>query len=101
MEKDSGISLTSLKVDGGMTKNELLMQFQSDILDLPVIRPTLKETSVLGAAYAAGLAVDYWKDKSELSAHWSIDRTWNPGMQEDDRKRLYGGWLHAIKQSCA
>ncbi|NOY69696.1 MAG: glycerol kinase GlpK [Deltaproteobacteria bacterium] len=101
MEKDSGISLKSLKVDGGMTKNELLMQFQSDILDLPVIRPKNKETSVLGAAYAAGLAVDYWEDESELSSHWSIDKTWNPGMAEDDRKRLYDGWLHAIKQSCA
>jgi len=100
MAKDSGINLKALKVDGGMTQNELLMQFQSDILNLPVIRPKNKETSVLGAAYAAGLSVGYWKDMAELSSHWSVDRTWSPSMPEDTRERLYNGWLHAIRQTC-
>jgi len=99
MEKDSGIRLNDLKVDGGMTRNELLMQFQADILGVPVIRPRNKETTVLGAAYAAGLAVGFWNDFSELKRHWSEDRVWNPRMEEGLRERLYAGWKKAIIKS--
>lgn len=99
MEKDSGIRLNNLKVDGGMTRNELLMQFQADILGVPVIRPRNKETTVLGAAYAAGLAVGFWNDLSDLEAYWSEDRVWNPRMEEKTRSRLYEGWKKAIFKS--
>ncbi len=99
MEKDSGIHLTSLKVDGGMVVNELLMQFQADILDIPVIRPKNRETSVLGAAYAAGLAVDFWTDRSELARHWAVDKTWTGCMPSEKRRALYEGWLKAVKRS--
>jgi glycerol kinase len=99
MEKDSGIRLKALKVDGGMVQNELLMQFQADILDLPVICPKNRETSVLGAAYAAGLAVGFWKDCSELCRHWAFDRKWEGKMPDQQRAKLYDGWLKAVKQS--
>lgn len=101
MEKDSGIHLKALKVDGGMTHNDLLMQFQSDILDIAVICPKNKETSVLGAAYAAGLAVGFWADQSELARQWSVDRTWEPEMAPETRQKLYAGWLKAVHQSYA
>jgi len=99
MEKDSGIHLTSLKVDGGMVKNELLMQFQADILDIPVICPKNLETSVLGAAYAAGLAVGFWETQSELLDQWQIDKTWTGNMAGKKRTHLYSGWLNAVKRS--
>lgn len=99
MEKDSGIPMTTLKVDGGMVGNELLMQFQADILDIPVIRPQNRETSVLGAAYAAGLAVGFWKDQSELKKHWAIDKTWEGKMPEQNRQTLYDGWVEAVRRS--
>lgn len=99
MENDSGVPLKSLKVDGGMTRNDLLMQFQADILDIPVIRPKNKETSVLGAAYAAGLAVGFWRDTDELSRHWAIDKRWDPMMDQDTRNRLFAGWLKAVEKS--
>jgi glycerol kinase len=99
MEHDSGIPLTQLKVDGGMVKNELLMQFQSDILNVPVIRPTLTETTALGAAYAAGLAVGYWKDQQELQANWQMDKEWKPSMPLDESKRLYSGWKKAVTRT--
>lgn len=99
MEKDSGIRLKALKVDGGMVQNELLMQFQADILDLPVICPKNRETSVLGAAYAAGLAVGFWKDLPELSRQWAFDKKWEGGMPGEKRTAHYEGWLRAVRQS--
>ncbi len=99
MEKDSGIHLTALKVDGGMVGNELLMQFQADILDIPVICPKNRETSVLGAAYAAGLAVGFWKNQSELKMHWAVDKKWEGKMPEQKRQELYDGWMKAVRRS--
>jgi len=101
MEKDSGIRLTALKVDGGMVNNELLMQFQSDILGLPVICPKNRETTVLGAAYAAGLAVRFWSDLQELRQHWEIDHQWDSRMAEQERTALYDGWHKAVYKSYA
>ena len=99
MEKDSGVSLTALKVDGGMVFNELLMQFQSDILGVPVVRPTVAETTALGAAYAAGLSVGFWNNTDELRENWGIDKTWEPKMGEATRAKLYKGWLKAVQRS--
>ncbi|RJP86576.1 MAG: glycerol kinase [Desulfobacteraceae bacterium] len=99
MEKDSGIHLTALKVDGGMVQNELLMQFQADILNIPVICPKNRETSVLGAAYAAGLAVGFWKDQSELKTQWAVHKTWESRMAEQERQALYDGWIKAVRRS--
>ncbi|MCP4666418.1 MAG: glycerol kinase, partial [Deltaproteobacteria bacterium] len=87
MNQDSGVPLNKLKVDGGMVVNELLMQFQSDILDVPVIRPGITETTALGAAYAAGLAVGFWSDPEDLRKYWAIDRTWKPRMTASDREK--------------
>jgi len=99
MEQDSGVKLSALKVDGGMVFNELLMQFQADILNVPVIRPTVAETTALGAAYAAGLAVGYWKDFSELRQNWGQDKSWQPNMAEGERARLYAGWKKAVTRT--
>ncbi len=99
MEKDSGVRLRALKVDGGMVRNELLMQFQADILDVPVIRPKLAETTALGAAYAAGLAVGFWKDLDELRSHWGMDKEWQPRMAAAERDRLYAGWKKAVSRT--
>jgi glycerol kinase len=99
MEKDSGVILTSLKVDGGMVHNELLMQFQADILNVPVIRPRVSETTALGAAYAAGLAVGFWKDFDELRANWGRDKEWQPSMPYESRSRLYAGWKKAVTRT--
>ena len=99
MEKDSGVALKALKVDGGMVHNELLMQFQADILDVPVVRPKVAETTALGAAYAAGLAVGYWNNLDDLRANWQMDKTWEPQMAEKTRRKLYRGWLKAVQRS--
>ncbi|HYE17874.1 MAG TPA: glycerol kinase GlpK [Tepidisphaeraceae bacterium] len=99
MNADSGVPLTALKVDGGMTGNELLMQFQADILGAPVIRPTVTETTALGAAYAAGLAVGFWRDLSEVQANWRVDRTFEPRMPVGRREELYTDWKRAIERS--
>ena len=99
MEADSGVKLTALKVDGGMVFNELLMQFQSDILDVPVIRPKVAETTALGAAYAAGLAVGFWKDYEELRTNWGKEREWKPAMDAGQRKTLYSGWKKAVTRT--
>ena len=99
MEADSGVKLTALKVDGGMVFNELLMQFQADVLDVPVIRPKVSETTALGAAYAAGLAVGFWKDYDELRSNWGMDKKWTPAMSEDLRKKLYSGWKKAVTRT--
>jgi glycerol kinase len=99
MEADSGVNLTALKVDGGMVFNELLMQFQSDILDVPVVRPKVAETTALGAAYAAGLAVGFWKDYDELRANWGKDKEWTPNMSSKQREGLYSGWKKAVTRT--
>ena len=99
MESDSGVRLTALKVDGGMVFNELLMQFQSDILNVPVVRPKVAETTALGAAYAAGLAVGFWKDFNELKNNWGMDKEWQPAMDENMRKKLYSGWKKAVTRT--
>jgi glycerol kinase len=99
MESDSGVRLTALKVDGGMVFNELLMQFQSDILGVPVIRPKVSETTALGAAYAAGLAVGFWKDYDELRSNWGREKEWHSSMDEDLRKKLYSGWKKAVTRT--
>jgi glycerol kinase len=99
MEADSGVKLTALKVDGGMVFNELLMQFQADILNVPVVRPKVAETTALGAAYAAGLAVGFWKDYDELRSNWGRDKEWVPAMSEDLRKKLYSGWKKAVTRT--
>jgi glycerol kinase len=99
MNKDSGVDLKALKVDGGMVFNELLMQFQSDILGVPVIRPTVAETTALGAAYAAGLAVGFWKEVEDLRENWGIDKEWHPEMDEEERKKLYKGWKKAVTRT--
>jgi glycerol kinase len=99
MEKDSGVALRALKADGGMVYNDLLMQFQADILGVPVVRPKVAETTSLGAAYAAGLAVGFWNNLSDLQANWQMDKTWAPVMEKDTRQRLHRGWLKAVERT--
>jgi glycerol kinase len=99
MAKDSGITLDVLRTDGGMVMNDLLMQFQSNILAKPVVRPMVKETTALGAAYAAGLAVGFFKDTDELVANWAVDQRWEPMMDEESRERLYHFWKKAVTRS--
>ncbi|HEX7117131.1 MAG TPA: glycerol kinase GlpK [Steroidobacter sp.] len=99
MEKDSGIELSELRVDGGMAVNELLMQFQADVLDACVIRPRVTETTALGAAYAAGLATGYWKNIDELRRNWGIERTWQPLMDAKRREQLFSSWQKAVTRS--
>ena len=99
MEKDSEIRLSSLRVDGGMVTNELLMQFQADILDREVVRPVIQETTALGAAYAAGLAVKFFSGLDELRANWAVDRTWKPHLAGAERERLYKQWKKAVTRS--
>ena len=99
MDKDSGVDLTHLKVDGGMVYNDLLMQFQADTLAVPVIRPKVTETTCLGAAYAAGLAAGFWSDLEELSKHRNVDRTWEPAMKEIEREEGYKGWKKAVERT--
>ncbi len=97
MEMDSGIRLKTLKVDGGVVKNNFLMEFQSDLLNVPVERPKINETTALGAAYLAGLAVGFWQSQEEISEQWSIERRIEPKMTEEKRDRLYNGWKKAVK----
>lgn len=99
MEKDSGIRLTALKVDGGMVGNELIMQFQADLLNVPVVRPRVAETTALGAAYAAGLALGYWKDFDELRANWQKEADWQPKMDRQTADRLFAGWKKAVTRT--
>ncbi len=99
MKDDSGIELNALRVDGGAVKNNFLMQFQSDILGAEVLRPEITETTALGAAYLAGLAVGFWKDKSEIAESWKINRKFNPAIEEDHKEKLYGGWRKAVERS--
>lgn len=99
MQTDSGIELKTLRVDGGMVCNNLLMQFQSDMLAAPVVRPKITETTALGAAYAAGLAVGYWKNTDDLRANWSVDQSWSPIMPDDQRETYYRYWKRAVTRS--
>jgi glycerol kinase len=94
-----GVALTSLKVDGGMAANNLLMQFQADVLGIPVVRPRVTETTALGAAYAAGLAVGFWAEVDELRDNWIVDRTWSPQIDAAQREQLHTTWLRAVERS--
>ena len=96
MREETGLALNALKVDGGMVANETLMQFQADILGVPLIRPAVAETTALGVAYAAGLAVGFWKDPDELRALWRRDKEWQPNLSAETVQRLYGGWKKAV-----
>ena len=93
------VPFTELRVDGGMTANELLMQFQADVLGVPVIRPKVTETTALGAAYAAGLATGFWSDQDELKERWAEDKRWEPNMDEDDREKEYARWKKAVQRT--
>ncbi len=99
MAAESGVDLTTLKADGGMTANNLLMQFQADVLNVPVVRPAVPETTCLGAAYAAGLAVGYWPDKAALKANWRADQEWKPSMDPAVRAEGYGRWTKAVQRT--
>jgi glycerol kinase len=99
MTRDSGVHIKELRVDGGMVVNELLMQFQSDILDAPVVRPKVIETTALGAAYAAGLATHYWDSTKDIVANWGADKRWQPSMEPADRDRLFALWNKAVARS--
>jgi glycerol kinase len=99
MSSDSGLSIAELKVDGGATANNLLMQIQADVLGTPVVRPVHLETTVLGAAYLAGLAVGIWKDRSDIEAHWQVDRRFEPSISQDERDSRYQTWKRAVERS--
>lgn len=99
MRQDAGLPMKELRVDGGMTVNELLMQFQSDLLDVPVIRPCVRETTALGAAYAAGLATGFWQDTKDIIRNWQEERRWLPRMAMAERERLYARWRKAVGKS--
>ena len=99
MQTDSGVKLTALKVDGGMVYNELLMQFQADVLNVPVIRPVVAETTALGAAYAAGLAVGFWKEVEDLRVNWGKDKEWDPKMDAAERDKEYALWKKAVTRT--
>ena len=101
MEADAGIQIKELRVDGGATVNNQLMQFQSDILNCKVVRPKITETTALGAAYLAGLAVGYWKNIDEIQQQWQIDKSFSPAMKEEKRNELVKGWQRAVKASIA
>jgi glycerol kinase len=93
------VPFEEMRVDGGMTGNELLMQFQADVLGVPVIRPAVTETTALGAAYAAGLAVGFWKDRGELKERWAEDKRWEPQMDADEVEAGLGKWRKAVERS--
>ncbi|MFC0216482.1 glycerol kinase GlpK [Paenibacillus chartarius] len=97
MEEDSGLKLSTLRVDGGAVRNELLMQFQSDLLDVAVERPVVNETTALGAAYLAGLAVGYWTDRKQIAGQWNVAKRFEPAMSAERRAELYGGWKKAVQ----
>ncbi len=99
MRADSGIKLNELRVDGGAVRNDLLMQFQADILGVPVLRPVVTETTALGAAYLAGLAVGFWQDQQEIACNWAVDRIFEPAMSAGRREELYAGWEKAVART--
>jgi len=98
MEKDSDLSLRKLRADGGASENNFLMQFQADILVIEVERPLIVETTALGAAFLAGLAIGYWKDKEELKKIWKCEKCFQPNMSEKERETLYSGWKKAVER---
>ena len=98
MEKDAAITLSELRVDGGATVNNLLMQFQADILGVPVVRPKVLETTALGAGYLAGLAVGYWRDPADVATNWRVDRVFEPGMTRERAAELRAGWERAVSR---
>jgi glycerol kinase len=99
MEQDSGVPVKTLKVDGGMVQNSFLMQLQADILGTPVVRPTVSETTALGASYAAGLAVGFWSSLDELRSNWQVDRTWEPGWSDEQRQAGRANWKKAVERT--
>ncbi len=99
MCRDTSLTPSSLRVDGGMVANDLLMQFQADILGIDVVRPRMTETTALGAAYAAGLAIGFWNDLSQLRRNWQAEHTWQPRIDEAQRDKLYTGWRKAVTRS--
>jgi glycerol kinase len=99
MEKDAGVTLSILKADGGMVYNELLMQFQADILNVPVVRPRISETTALGAAYAAGLATGFWQNIEDIRQNWKMDKIWYPQMDPEIREMLFQGWKKALERA--
>ena len=99
MRDDSGIELKELRVDGGAVRNDFLMQFQADILGIPVVRPANTETTAAGAAFLAGLAVGFWSDKSELGELWQREKTFEPAMSQSERERLLSDWARAVERS--
>ena len=99
MEEDSGIKLNGLKVDGGAAANNFLMEFQADILGEVVKRPTVLETTALGAAYLAGLATGFWENKEEIKQKWVLDKEFSPNMSQEERDKKYSGWLKAVERS--
>ncbi len=99
MRADSGLSVQALRVDGGAVRNDFLMQFQADILDVPVQRPVVTETTALGAAYLAGLAVGYWSSQAEIAAQWALEKTFEPQMPSTERDALYAGWKRAVERA--
>ena len=101
MEADAGISIAELRVDGGATVNNQLMQFQSDLLQTKVVRPTITETTALGAAYLAGLAVGFWKNIGEIQEQWLADKTFTPSLEISKRNELVNGWQRAVKAAIA
>ncbi|MEO1166590.1 MAG: FGGY-family carbohydrate kinase, partial [Chloroflexota bacterium] len=101
MKSDSGLELPALRVDGGAVTNNFLMQFQADILGVPVQRPAVTETTALGAAYLAGIAVGYWDSQDEIAKKWSIEKTFEPKMGADERESMYAGWKRAVERSRA
>ncbi|HKN69033.1 MAG TPA: FGGY-family carbohydrate kinase, partial [Gemmatimonadaceae bacterium] len=101
MQADSGIKLKQLRVDGGASANDLLMQLQADLLGVPVVRPKVAETTALGAAYLAGLAVGFWKSQADIAKQWQVDRQFAPAMKAPERKRIAGGWERALDRAKA
>jgi glycerol kinase len=99
MQKDAGITLSELRVDGGATANDLLMQFQADVLGVPVVRPQILETTALGAAYLAGLAVGYWKSDADVTANWRVDRRFEPAMSRERVAEMRRGWEKAVERA--
>jgi glycerol kinase len=99
MQKDSGERLTELRVDGGASANDLLMQFQADLLGVPVVRPKVLETTALGAAYLAGLTVDLWKSREELASHWKVQKRFEPQMARSDAEAKLARWREAVSRS--
>ncbi|HQE32861.1 MAG TPA: FGGY-family carbohydrate kinase, partial [Propionibacteriaceae bacterium] len=99
MEADSGVKLAELKVDGGMTQNDTLMQFQADVVGVPVVRPVVAETTALGAAYAAGIAVGYWNGEQDVIDNWAEDKRWEPSLDQSEVDRTYRLWKKAVTKT--